>query len=120
VREMLLIIASATLGSCGQLLLKRGMTSFGATSVGAIWGQLGRVLIVPEVVVGFLSFGVGAILWLVVVSKAEISYAYPISSGISYAILLFVASAWLGEGVTWVRIGGVLLILAGLVMITRS
>ncbi len=119
-KQILLIALSASLGSCGQLLLKRGMTSFGATSVSAIWGQLLRVLLVPQVLLGFASFAIGAIIWLVVVSRAEISYAYPVASGISYAILLFVAAAWLGEGVTWVRVVGVLLILAGLIVMTRS
>ena len=97
--------------------MKRGMTVFGETSVSQVWGQLARIFSIPEIIIGFACFGISAVLWLVVVSRMEVSYAYPLVS-ISYIIVLVVSYFWFGEQVTVGRVVGVLLICSGVVVIT--
>ena len=67
--------------------------------------------------VGIIFFG--TVLWLIAMSKFELSYIYPFLS-LNYVIIL-IGSQWvLGESVSLLRYGSVLLIVIGLVIISRS
>ena len=118
-RNLALILVSVSLGAVGQLLMKKGMMVFGETSVARIWSQLWSILTIPYILIGFTCFAVSAVLWLVVVSKLEVSYAYPMVS-LSYILILIVSYFWFGENVTTVRILGVVLICAGVIAITQT
>ena len=60
-----------------------------------------------------------AILWVVVLSNVEVSMAYPMVS-LGYVMVVIVSWLFLGESVGWLRTGGLLLIIGGVVMISRS
>ncbi len=62
-----------------------------------------------------ISIGV----WLVVLSKLEVSVAYPLLS-IGYVITAIVGFFFLGENVTFLRMIGIALICGGLFFITRT
>lgn len=53
----------------------------------SLWKLMGYGLLNGYVLLGFLSFGAGAILWLAVLAKEEVSYAYPLSS-LGYIVVL--------------------------------
>lgn len=67
---------------------------------------------------GFLFYGLGALLWLGVLSKWEVSKAYPLV-GLGLAFTVFVGML-LGEHVTPQRTGGVALICLGVILVSRS
>ena len=70
------------------------------------------------VVGGFLLYGLGAIVWLAVLSKWDVSKAYPLV-GLGFAAT--VAIGWaLGEHVTIPRAVGVALICAGVFMVGQN
>jgi len=58
-------------------------------------------------------------LWLIAMSKFELSYIYPFLS-LNYVIILVGSQLLLGESVSLLRYGSVLLIVIGLVIISRS
>lgn len=66
---------------------------------------------------GLLLVSIG--LWLFVLSKIEVSAAYPLLS-IGYVITAVAGVLFLGENVSPSRIGGIILICMGLVLIGRS
>jgi multidrug transporter EmrE-like cation transporter len=57
--------------------------------------------------------------WLIVLSKLEVSVAYPLLS-IGYVITAVVGLFFLGENVTLLRVFGIALICGGLFFITRT
>lgn len=118
-KNFLLIVISVMLGATGQLLTKKGMMDFGSVGAVKVWSQVLRIFLVPYVFLGFVCFVVSSILWLSVISKNEISYAYPMVS-MSYVVILFVSSVWFHEVITPLRLLGVLLICAGVFAITRT
>lgn len=67
---------------------------------------------------GFLLYGLGAVVWLGVLSKWDVSKAYPLV-GLGFA--LTVAIGWMmGEHVTLTRLIGVVLICSGIFLVGRS
>lgn len=118
-RDFLIIFVSVMLGSTGQVLFKVGMQAFGQVTVTNIWAQLVKILLIPYIPFGFLCFGVSSILWLVVVSKLELSYAYPMVS-LGYVIVIIASWWFLGEHLSLLRLVGVALICAGVALVSKS
>ena len=90
---IVLILISVTLAAVAQLTLKAGMNhvndtlapqtfSFNGASLKALVQQ-------PFVWGGLALFAVSAVVWLVVLSRASLSFAYPFASITYILILLF-------------------------------
>lgn len=117
-----LIIGSVVLAAVAQLALKYGMNQVGAigrSELGSPVATAVRVFRQPAVFGGFALFGLSAVLWLVVLSRASLSFAYPFA-GITYVLILIFDRMVLGEPVTTLRWTGVFLIIGGLVLISRT
>jgi drug/metabolite transporter (DMT)-like permease len=114
-----LILTAVMLGAVAQLTLKRGMQMYGEVSLGSIWGQLGHILSVPQVLIGFLLYGLSSILWIAVVSSVDISMAYPMVSS-AYVVVFLGSWLLLGEQISPMRAVGLAVIVAGVVIISRT
>lgn len=119
----LLILAIGIVSLIGQLCLKRGVTEIGVIQTGSLRiliQSIIKLLSNPLILTGLCFSVVGAFIWLMILSRVDLSFAFPISGGIFY-ILLFLAS-WLvlKEEVTLFRWMGVIVILIGIIMITKK
>jgi len=104
---------SIVLGASGQFLFRLGMLHYGKVTVTGIWGQLGSIIFTPAIFLGFSCFGVSSILWLVVISRWELSYAYPLVA-LGYVMAILYGTFLLHETLTLPKIVGSVLILAGI------
>ena len=121
-REMVnytLLAASILLAVVGQLLMKKGMLVFGAFPVRQLLYKIIPIFLNPYVFLGLAFFGLSAILWLVVLSRLELSLVYPM---VSVAYILVALFSWFlfKENVTLVRWLGILVIVLGVFLISRS
>jgi len=112
---LLLAVLSVMISVAAQFSLKAGMTS-----VKAAVEPAGLVTIFTNsfVLLGFLLYGLGAVVWLGVLSKWEVSKAYPLV-GLGFAMTAIVGML-LGEQVSVLRLGGVALICSGVVLVART
>jgi drug/metabolite transporter (DMT)-like permease len=76
-----------------------------------------RIFTQPLVFLGFVFIFGGSLFWLAVLSKWDLSLAYPLLS-ISYIASLFVGALFLGEQITLLRMIGVLVVVVGVVLLT--
>lgn len=107
--------ASVTFGALGQLLMKAGTAGLGgAGALATLAGAMGR----PQVLLGLAAYAFSSLLWLVVLSRMDLSAVYPLGSA-SYAIVV-VASWVMGEHVGPLRWLGVVLIVAGVVLVSAG
>ena len=113
VHPLVVALFSIVLGATGQFLFRLGMLQYGKVTVTGIWGQLGSIISTPTIFLGFACFGVSSILWLVVISRWELSYAYPLVA-LGYVIAIFYGTFLLQETLTLPKIAGSVLILAGI------
>jgi multidrug transporter EmrE-like cation transporter len=116
-----LIFLSTVFTVAGQLFFRKGMLDVGeiSFSLPSLWKTLGGTASNIYVIGGFIFFALGAIWWLVVLSKVEVSYAYPIGS-LGYILLLFASWLFLGESIPLYRWIGVFLICLGIFFIARG
>lgn len=120
-KPIALVLVAVLLAVCGELLLKHGMNRVGflELSPSTVLPGLVRAFTSPFVLAGFgLVFG-ASILWLSVLSQADLSWAYPL---LSLGYLLVVVSSWmfLGESVSLARLAGVLVIVLGVIVVAQS
>lgn len=104
-----LIAASIVAASAGQALMKAGLS--GVDGAGSALSVLASAAGRPVVWVGLIAYALSSALWLVVLSRVELSVAYPLGS-LSYVIVVPVSLA-LGETVSPLRWLGVALIVFG-------
>jgi multidrug transporter EmrE-like cation transporter len=114
-------ILSIALSVAAQFSLKAGMSGVEVKEILAQPFTLRTALAVftdKFVVGGFLLYGLGAIVWLGVLSKWDVSKAYPLV-GLGFAFTVAIGSM-AGEHVTIPRMIGVMLICVGVFLVGRS
>lgn len=112
-RSLIIALVSIFLGATGQFLFRLGMLSYGKVTIENIWRQLFGIITTPAIFLGFVCFGMSSILWLVVISRWELSYAYPMVA-LGYVIAILYGAFLLQETITLPKILGSGLILLGI------
>jgi multidrug transporter EmrE-like cation transporter len=117
----LLILAGVLLNAGAQLLLKAGVGPLGPIGLDAasLLPTLLRVLQQWPILAGLACYVVSVGFWIVALSRVDVSLAYPMLS-LGYVVNA-VAAWWLfGEALGPMRFAGILLILAGVLVMSRT
>ncbi len=116
-----LILVSVGLAAVAQLTLKHGMNQVTAKSgaLGLSGDSIRTVVATPAVWIGLALFGSSAVVWLAVLSRASLSFAYPFAA-LTYVLIVLFDKLVLHEDVSALRWGGVALIVAGIVLVAQT
>jgi multidrug transporter EmrE-like cation transporter len=116
-----LIVASVSLNALAQVLLRKATLALDINHAihDENWAVLAWSVVNPFLLLAMLCYAASIIVWLLVLSKLEVSLAYPFLS-IGYVITAVIGYFFLGEAVTLPRIAGIGLICLGLVVLSRS
>jgi len=116
-----LILLTVTLSACAQLAFKLGVAKplMAQALQGSIADALFAAMASPLIWSGLLIYGLSVAMWLWVLSKVDLSVAYPFV-GVSFLITMAFGALLLDESVTPLRIAGTLLIAGGCVLVGKS
>ncbi len=117
-KSFLLALVSIALSVAAQFSLKRGMSGAAPVVADSILQGIASSVFRPWVLVGLALYGAGAVVWLFVLARWDVSKAYPLV-GLGF-VLTLVVGAILGEAVTVARVLGVLLIAGGVYLVSAS
>jgi len=109
-----MIVISVFLGVIGQLCLKKGMIGYDGNFLGVI----PHMLTSPIIILGFLGYFISSLIWLLILSRVELSYAYPMIS-LGYIFVVFFSWFLFKEPVSLLRWLGVILICVGVSLVAR-
>ncbi len=117
----MLILTGVLLNAGAQLLLKAGVSPLGPLSPGLsdLPAVFWRVLSQWPILAGLACYGVSVGVWIIGLSRVEVSLAYPLLS-LGYVVNAVLAWWLFGEVLSATRWGGIVLILAGVWLISRS
>ncbi|HZW83627.1 MAG TPA: hypothetical protein VFF14_09470 [Candidatus Deferrimicrobium sp.] len=119
-RSLVLIIISVLLGAVGQVLLKLGIKNVQPElSLLGLLKLVVQVFTTPALLLGVACFGSSFLLWLVILSREELSYAYPMVS-LGYLVVVIASFYLFKENVTLLRFAGLLMICLGVSVVARS
>lgn len=118
---ILLALVGIGLSVAAQFTMKAGMSSVplqAALEQGVNWHTALVLFSNKYILAGLSMYAVGAIAWLGVLSRWDVSKAYPLV-GCGFVVTVLVGLA-LGEQVTPIRAAGVALICAGVFLVGQS
>lgn len=115
-KDIILILASVALGVMGQVSLKKGMLLSG--SIGLTLSLI-KVIFTPYIFLGLVLYAIAMFLWLSILSRVELSYAYPMLS-LSYVFIILASWLIFNEHLSLLRLLGVVFICLGVMMVGRS
>ncbi|BFG73655.1 SMR family transporter [Paraburkholderia terrae] len=115
------ILAGVALNATAQLLLKAGTNAVGhfdftmANVIPIGW----RIATQPPIVGGLACYVLSVVVWIVGLSRVDVSIAYPMLS-LGYVVNAFAAWYLFGEVLSAQRLIGIGVILVGVVLVARS
>ena len=116
-----LVGAAVLLGVAGQLLLKAGTNAVGrfafslenAVPVGL------QLALEPRILAGTGCYALSLVLWVMALSRTEVSVMYPMVS-LGFALNALLAWWLLGEALGAQRLAGIAVIMLGVWLVARS
>lgn len=116
-----LVLAGVLLNAAAQLLLKAGTNRIGefAFTAGNILPIGLRAATEPHVLGGLTCYVVSVVVWIMALSRVEVSIAYPMLS-IGYVVNAVAAWYLFGEAVSAQRMVGIATIIVGVFIVARS
>ena len=116
-----LVLSGVLLNAVAQLLLKAGTNAVGQFEFSAdnIVPIGMKLAFQPFIVGGVVCYVVSLVIWLMALSRVEVSMAYPMLS-IGYVVNAVAAYYLFGESVTAVRLLGIGFIIVGVFLVSRG
>ncbi len=119
--EFALILTGVLLNACAQLLLKAGTNRIGhfefhldnALPIG--WKLASN----PFIFGGLSCYAVSVVVWIMALSRVQVSIAYPMLS-IVYVVNALAAWWLFGESLSAMRMGGIAVIIIGVYLVAKS
>lgn len=116
-----LILISVILSVAAQILLKHGMSSPSVTQALQTDTIEGMISIATNisVILGLSAYVTSAGVWLIVLSKLDVSKAYPFV-GLGFILTMFFAYFFLNEPLSSLKLVGTSFIFLGIVLVSMS
>ncbi|MEI2395819.1 SMR family transporter [Paenibacillus phytohabitans] len=115
----LLVFISITLSALAQIFMKLGTNRVGTLETISFIEKFLKYFSNIYVLLGLFLYGISALLWIVAISKIPLSVAYPMV-GFSYVLVFAMSILFLNEQISMVKILGLILIIFGVITISRS
>jgi multidrug transporter EmrE-like cation transporter len=119
-KNIALILVSISLNAAAQLLMRFGMLKVGEVEIGA--SLIKAVPLMATNIFLWLSlgcYGISIVSWMVVLSKVEVSFAYAFSS-LGFILVTIMGYVFLKEHISFLRIGGIIIVCFGIILVARS
>jgi multidrug transporter EmrE-like cation transporter len=120
-KNIFLILASVSLNAGAQIIMRKAMLQIGEINL----ENKSAVSYLPQLIgniflwASFLCYGLSILIWIIVLSKVEVSYAYAFSS-LGYILVTIMGVLLLHEQISVLRIIGILVVCIGIILVARS
>ena len=115
-KTVLIIAFAALCAAVGEAFIAKGMKQMGDASLLGFWKSIPHFAN-PWVIAGVVLTTVFFVLFSWSLSWADLSYVQPLTA-LSFVFGVLIARVWLGETVTWWRWVGVVVIIAGVTLVS--
>ncbi|MDF5735652.1 MAG: EamA family transporter [Nostoc sp.] len=115
-QEFCLLLISVIASVSGQFFLKAGASKLGKVNIDNVVNHILRIITIPELLAGLAFYGLGALAYILLLTRVNLSIASPSVS------LVYVFSVLLGyflfkEAISITSIVGLSLIMSGVILV---
>jgi len=116
-----LILLGVLLNAFAQVLLKKGMLGIGYFEIQFqnLFPVIKKVAANCYILSGLGSYVISVAIWLLVLARVEVSYAYPFLS-VGYVVVTWMGYFLFQESLSWMRVIGISVIIFGVILLSRS
>jgi drug/metabolite transporter (DMT)-like permease len=115
-QEFMLLLMSITTSVAGQFLLKTGALKLGKVGAGNVISHILRIVLTPELLMGLACYGLGAIAYILLLTRVKLSVAGP-SVALVYVFSVLVSYFIFKEPIPVTRLIGLALIVSGVLFV---
>lgn len=115
--NIILILLSVLLNCAAQLMIRKGMLIEGEVGMQNLLSHLGSMITNVWLWGAMICFLGSILLWIVVLSRVEVSYAYVFNS-IGYVVLTVCAYWLFDESISVYKIVGMAVVIVGLIIMS--
>jgi multidrug transporter EmrE-like cation transporter len=113
----LILILAILLNAVANILMKIGMLK--GQQVTSAAGLILGMILNPVLIAGMVCFALGLAAYCYVLTKMNLSIAYPIMTSVGYVIVIIVSWLFLKETITAIQVAGFSMIIAGVWMVAH-
>ena len=118
--QWVIIFLAILLNVCGHIFLKAGMNKIGVIDPLVLFANFKKVFLsTPFVLLGISSYVASVALYMVVLSRTYLSFAYPLMMSTGYVLIVFFSWQVFKEPFTLYKWVGMGLILIGVLLIGK-
>jgi drug/metabolite transporter (DMT)-like permease len=117
-----IVLIAVTIGGAGHVMLAKAMRPVGDLTeapAGRLGGMVGRALANPWLVAGVTLQALFFFTYLTLLSRADVSQILPLTA-LDYIVVALLAQLFLAEPVTGARWVGIVLIVIGVALVSRT
>jgi multidrug transporter EmrE-like cation transporter len=120
-QSFVLVIVGVLLNAAAQMALKASVRNLGAIELdaAAVLSAAMKLSGGPWLWLGLTCYVVSVVVWILALSRVEVSIAYPMLS-LGYIVNAFAAWAWLGEDMNLTKVAGIGIIVLGVYVLARA
>lgn len=115
-QEFCLLLVSVLTSAMGQLFLKMGATKLGKVDASNAVSHIFNILLTPELLLGLSCYGLGAIAYILLLTRVSLSVAGP-SASIIYVFSVLIGYFVFKETIPIHRAFGLGLIVCGVLLV---
>lgn len=115
-QELGLLFVSILSSVVGQFLLKMGALKLGAVSADNAISHIVSILTVPELLGGLATYGLGAVAYILLLTRVSLSIAGP-AIALTYVFSVMLGHFLFGEAIPVARLAGLGLIVCGVILV---
>ena len=117
-----IVLLTAGLQSAANLLLRQGILLAGGfpDRLADLWGGLLRLAAQPLFDIGFILYGLSALVWFRAIATLQLSTAYPLLVAMSFILVTAGAVLLFQEPFTWRKALGAVIIVSGIFLMGKE
>jgi multidrug transporter EmrE-like cation transporter len=117
-----IVLLTAGLQSAANLLLRRGILLAGGfpDRLADLWSGLLRLAAQPLFDIGFILYGLSALVWFRAIATLQLSTAYPLLVAMSFILVTAGAVLLFQEPFTWRKALGAVIIVSGIFLMGKE
>ncbi len=115
-QEFCLLLVSVLTSAAGQLFLKMGATKLGKVDAGNALSHILNIIFTPELILGLSCYGLGAIAYILLLTRVSLSVAGP-SASIIYIFSVLIGYFIFKETIPVHRAFGLGFIVCGVILV---
>lgn len=117
-----MVLAYILLNSFGALIIKYKINEMGTIQLSSfrfVIKYFYELIKSPLIICGIFSIFISAFVWMVALSRLQISIAYPVAVGLNFIVVVTVALIFFKEHLSVEKIIGIVLIFISVFLISR-